>query len=51
MSNLHAKLLIKYSGRIDEDLCFMLDLIQIIINVVTLGYGPNIHVELHYTSL
>jgi hypothetical protein len=51
MNSLHAKLLIKYFGGIDEDLCFMLELIQIIIDGVMLGYGPNIHVELHYTSL
>jgi hypothetical protein len=25
--------------------------IQIFINIVTIGYGPNIHMELCYTSL
>jgi len=43
MRILHAKLLIKQFRRIDEDFCFMPYLIQIIINIVTLGYGSNIH--------
>jgi hypothetical protein len=42
----HAKLLIKHSLGIDEDFCFMPNLIEIIINTVTLGYEPNIHMEL-----
>jgi len=44
---MHAKLLIKYFGWIDEDFFFMLDLIQIIIDVMMLVNGPNIHMELH----
>jgi len=50
MRILHAKFLIKHSWRINEDFSFMPDLIQIIINVVKLGYEPNIQMELHYTS-
>jgi len=42
----HAKLLIKHSGNRYKDLCFVPNLIQIIINVVTLGWKPNIHLEL-----
>jgi len=30
-----------------KDFCFVLDLIQIIINIVTLGCIPNIHLELN----
>ncbi len=40
-----------YSRRIDGNLCFMLDFIQIINDVVALGYRPNIHSELCYTSV
>jgi hypothetical protein len=47
MNSLHAKLLIKYFRQIDEDFCFILDLIQIIIDVMMLDNGPNIHMELH----
>jgi hypothetical protein len=42
----HAKLLIKHSGSMYRDLCFVPDFIQIIINIVTLGCKPNIHLEL-----
>jgi hypothetical protein len=51
MQILHAKCLIKHFKRFDEDLSFMLNLIQIIINIMTLGYGPNIHMELLNTFL
>jgi hypothetical protein len=51
MRILHAKLLIKHFKKIDEDLCFMPYLIQIIINIVTLGCGSNIYMELQYTYL
>jgi len=34
----HVKLLIKHFKTIDKHLCFMPNLIQIIVNVVTLGY-------------
>jgi hypothetical protein len=46
---LHAKCLIKHSGSTYKDLCFAPDLIQIIIDIVKLGYKPNIDVELHKT--
>ncbi len=39
----NAKLLIKHSGNMFIFYFFVLDLIQIIINIVTLGYRPNIH--------
>jgi hypothetical protein len=48
---LHVKLLVKYFGTINEILSFMLDLIQIIIDIVTLGCKPNIHMELCNTSI
>jgi hypothetical protein len=48
---LHATLLAKHSKGINDNLCFTLDLIQIIIDVVTLDYIPYIHIELHYTPL
>ncbi len=51
MNILYVKLFIMYFKTIDGDLCFMLDFIQIINDVVTLGYRPNIHSELCYTSL
>jgi len=34
---------------IDENLCFMPNLTQTIINIMMLDYKPNIHKELHYT--
>jgi hypothetical protein len=37
MQILHAKLLIKHFGSMYKDLCFMPNLIQIIIGIVTLG--------------
>ncbi len=42
----HAKLLIKDFGNMYRDLCFAIYLIQIIIDVVTLGCKPNINLEL-----
>jgi hypothetical protein len=48
---LHVKFLIKYFRMIDENLCFMPDLIQIIIDIVTLGCEPSIHMELRNTSI
>jgi hypothetical protein len=51
MKILHAKCLIKHFGRFNENLNFTLDSIQIIINIVTLGCGPNIHMELLNTFL
>lgn len=48
MHILHANSFIKHSWKMNEDLCFMPNLIQIIIEVVTLSYEPNIHMELHY---
>jgi hypothetical protein len=44
---LHAKCLIKHSRRMYKSLCFVPDLIQIIINITMLGCGPKINVELH----
>jgi hypothetical protein len=43
--------LIKHFGGMYRDLCFVLDLIQIIIDIVTLGYKPNIDLKLHKTFL
>jgi len=51
MDLLHATLLAKYSKRINGNLCFTLNLIQIIIDVVKLDYIPYIHSEQHYTPL
>jgi hypothetical protein len=51
MKILHAKHLIKHFGRFNENPNFTLDSIQIIINIVTLGCGPNIHMELLNTFL
>ncbi len=51
MRILHAKLLIKHSGGIDEDFYFIPNLIEIIIDIVMLVYEPNIHMELQYTFL
>jgi len=47
MQILHVKCLIKHSRGINRDLmCFAPDVIQIIINIVMLGYRPNIYMEL-----
>jgi hypothetical protein len=46
MHFLHAKLFMKHSGNMYRYLCFVPDLIQVIINIVMLGYIPNIHMEL-----
>jgi hypothetical protein len=46
---LHAKLLIKHFGNMYRYLCFVPNLIQIIINIVMLGCRPNIDLELHKT--
>jgi hypothetical protein len=43
---LHAKFLMKHFRGIDEDFCFMPNLIKIITNIVMLGYKPNIQMEL-----
>jgi len=51
MRILHVKFLIKHSGTIKEDLCFMPNLIQIIVYIMTLGWEPNIDMELCNTSL
>jgi hypothetical protein len=51
MQILYVKILIKHIKKIDENLCSMLNLIQTFITIVALSYGPNIHVELWYTSL
>ncbi len=48
---LHAKCLIKHFGGFNQDLGFMPNLIQIIIDIVTLCWKPNIHMELCNTSL
>jgi DNA polymerase sigma len=45
----HAKKLIKHFGSMYRDLYFTIDLIQIIINIVTLGCKPDINLELHKT--
>jgi hypothetical protein len=42
MRILHVKFVIKHFKTIDKDLCFMSNFIQIIIDIVTLGYKPNI---------
>lgn len=46
MKSLHVGLLAKYPQGIDSNLCFLVDFIQIIIDVVLLGYKPIIHGEL-----
>jgi hypothetical protein len=46
MQILHAKFLIKHSGSMCGDLCFLLDVIQAIIYIMTLGYILNINLEL-----
>lgn len=51
MRILYAKILIKHSWKINEDLCFMRNFIQIIMDIVMLDYKPNIQMELCYTSL
>jgi hypothetical protein len=51
MNILQATFLTKYSKGIDGNFCFTLDLIQIITNVVTLDYEPNIRNELRYISI
>jgi hypothetical protein len=51
MRILHAKPLIKHIESIYKDFCFVLNLIQIIINIVTPGYKPNINMELRKTFL
>jgi hypothetical protein len=43
MQILHVKFVIKHSRTIDEDLCFMPNLIQIIIDIVTLGTNQIYH--------
>ncbi len=45
MQILHAKLLIKHSRSMYKDLCFVLYLIHIIINIVKLGCKPNIQLS------
>jgi hypothetical protein len=47
----HAKLLIKHFGNMYKDFCFALYLIQIIIDIVMLGYRPNTYLEFHKTFL
>jgi hypothetical protein len=51
MNILQATFLTKYSKGMDGSFCFTSDLIQIITNVVTPYCEPNIHNELHYTSI
>ncbi len=46
---LHAKLLIKHFGRFDQDIYAKFH--PNILDIVTMGYGPNIHMELHYTFI
>jgi hypothetical protein len=48
---LHVELLIKYFRMIHEFIFFMPNLIQIIIDIVTLGCELNIHMELPNTSI
>ncbi len=43
----HEKLLIKHFGNMYRDFCFVLHLIKIIINIVTLACRPNIYLELN----
>ncbi len=43
----HEKFLIKHFGNMYRDFCFVLDFIQMIINIVTMCYKPNINLELH----
>jgi len=47
----HAKLLIKHFGSMYGDLCFVPNVIQVIIYIVMLGYIPNIDLELQKTFL
>jgi hypothetical protein len=51
MQILHVTILIKHFGEINENFCFMLDLIQTFIIIVALSYKPNINMELQYTYL
>jgi hypothetical protein len=51
MQILHAKLLIKHFRSMYRDLCFALDLIQVIIDIMMLGCRPNIGLELCKTFL
>jgi hypothetical protein len=51
MNILQATFLTKYSKGIDGNFCFKPDLIQIITNVATLDYEPNIHNEFCYISI
>jgi hypothetical protein len=48
---LHAKFLIKHSRNMYRYFCFAPNLIQIIIDIVMLNYGPNINMELCKTFL
>jgi hypothetical protein len=50
MNILHATCLAKHLQRTNDNLCFTLILIQIIIGVVTLDCRPYVHNEHHYTS-
>lgn len=43
--------MIKHFGSMYRNLCFEPNLIQIIVDIVMLGYGPNIDVELCKTFL
>jgi hypothetical protein len=45
----HARLLIQHSGSMYREKKFAPNLIQIIIDIVTLGCRPNIDLELHKT--
>jgi hypothetical protein len=47
----HAILLIEHFGSMYKDFFFLLDCIQILINIVMLGYRPNIDLELCKTFL
>jgi hypothetical protein len=51
MKILHAKCLIKHFGRFDENLNFTPNSIQKIINIMMLGCGPNINMEVLNTFL
>jgi hypothetical protein len=48
---LHAKLLVKHSGNMYRDLCFVLEVVHVIIYIVTLGYRLNIDLELRKAIL
>jgi hypothetical protein len=51
MQILHVKILIKHFGSMYRSLCFVPNLIQIIIDIVMLGCRPNIDMELCKTFL